>query len=76
MVQLKLHLVIAFLDHPVLGAVQNSTIGSSPDPLSVREGLAGETTNFTLCMSSMVQSKFHPDSQPFCYTIHFNNYEV
>ena len=37
-------LVITFLDHPVLGAVQNnSAIGSSPDPLSLRDGLACET---------------------------------
>ena len=42
---MKPHLVIAFLDHPVLGAVQNnSTIGSSPDPLFAHEGLAGETS--------------------------------
>ena len=37
-------LIITFHDHPVLGARQNnSTIGSSPDPLPSREGLASET---------------------------------
>ena len=38
------HFVITFHDHPVLGVLQNnSTIDSSPDPLSSREGLASET---------------------------------
>ena len=45
---MKTNLVIAFLDHPLLGAVQNNStigpIGSSPDPLSTHEGLADETT--------------------------------
>ena len=32
------------LHHPVLGGCQNKfTIGSSPDPLSLHEGLASET---------------------------------
>ena len=42
-------LVITFHDHPVLGARQNnSTTGSSPDPLFSHEGLAGETTSLIL----------------------------
>ena len=35
---------LTFYTHPVLGGCQNnSTIGTSPDPLSSREGLACET---------------------------------
>ena len=39
------HFINAFHNHLVLGARQNNfTIGSSPDTLSPREGLACETT--------------------------------
>ena len=38
--------LLTFYTHPVLGGCQNnSTIGTLPDPLSAREGLACESTH-------------------------------
>ena len=56
---------LTFHTHPVLGGCQNnSTIGTSPDPLSPREGLACETMHCLRTASPMSRTSLGTQAFP------------